>query len=255
MTQPWQFEEPTQGDRFTAEEAQNRRLIVVPIEYVPEIRTQRGDTVDGIRINVVDLDHDGGPQTYWGALWFGARLIQNFKPKIGKMFLGYVSKQRTSGGFQAWVFTSLTSDQQTAGMAQQHLQAHPEFMETSMGDVRVAETSAQQPRQAVQGWNQSQQTPFPPGQAQQWGPQQHGPVPPQVQQQGPAPLPPQTQADPWPELPQGNGEAPTGPTSAPPATPTSPGPAGESVMERLRRQRAEQGQGQQQAPAQGQIPF
>lgn len=286
MTKPWEFDEPAQGDRFTADEAQNKRLIIVPIEYVPQIRTKRNDIVDGIKVNVVDLEADGGPKTYWGALWFGGKLIQAFKPKIGSMFLGYVQKQPTGGGFTAWVFTSLTSDQPTVGMAQTWLQANSDFMETCQGDIRMAQANPQrpveQPQQpaTVQGWNQGQPTPYPQGQPQQqWGqsaqmpyqpigggyearsqlqppsqqPPQFNPQytqqgPPPVQQQGPAPLPPQTAADPWPaqSVPQGNG-----PASAPSA-PSSPAPVGGSVMDRLRAQRDQQSSA---PPAQSDSPF
>lgn len=280
MNQPWEFEEPGKdGDRFTAEDAQNRRLIVVPIGYVPSIRTARGDEVDAIKLNIVDLDNPGGsgPNVYWGTLWFGGRLIRNFKPKIGKMFLGYVAKQATGGGFRAWVFTSLVQDPQTVGMAQQFLQAHPEFMETCMGDVAVEQAAAQsEVRQQQQQWQPAgngmdPRSTFSPPAPQQW--QGRGPMPPRVDapsppppappqfpqpvpvQQGPAPLPPQTAEDPWPASPgQFNGGQGNGQASGPPAqAPSSPAPVGggQSVMDRLRAQR-DQGQA---GPAQGENPF
>jgi hypothetical protein len=277
MTQPWEFEEPQpQGDRFTAEMAKNRRLLLVPTEYVPHVRTQRGDVVDAIRINVVDLDNQGGPAVYMGALWFGGKLIQALKPKIGKLFLGYVSKQATGGGFESWVFTSLTQDQATSNMASQFLQANPTFMETCLGDVELAQRNrAQAPQQQgwprqqqQQGWGQQQQQwPQPPQQPQspqqpqpQWqnsGPagqvrnQPQPPLPPPVTPPlPPVQLPPQTEADPWPapSMPQGNGQPPPPPAQAP----SSPAPVGGSVMDRLRAQRD---QGQAQGPAQGDQPF
>lgn len=272
MTQPWEFEEPViQGDRFTAEEAQNRRLIVVPTEYVPQIRTARGDIVDAIRINVVDLDNQG--QTYWGALWFGSKLIQTFKPKPGKLFLGYVSKQATGGGFQAWIFTSLTADAASTAMAQQFLAGNPNFMETCAGDVAMAERNAQRPPQAPQqGWGAQQpgqwQQPNPPQERPQWPvqqqPQQQWPVQQQQRQApppppvnpplppvqapvvpGPAPLPPPTATDQWPAQtpgqaqPSGNGQGEVpAVVRAPAALPDPPPvPTGSSVMERLRAQR------------------
>jgi len=286
VSQPWEFEEPVaQGDRFTAEDAKNRRLIVVPTEYVPQVRTSRGDVVDAIRINVVDLDNQGGPATYWGALWFGNKLIGTFKPKPGKLFLGYLSKQQTGGGFQAWVFTSLTQDPQTTTMAGQFLQGNPEFMETCQGDVAMAERNAQAtPTQQPQGqgqWQQQGQAPWPqvpqPGlQQPPWPATQSQPPPwqreappasppppinpplPPVQAPpvpGPAPLPPPAATDQWPSSegtalrhPVGNGQA-----SAPPAqTPGSPAPVGGSVMDRLRAQR------DQEAPViqdTGNLPF
>lgn len=220
MAQPYEFEEPKEGgDRFSAEQARNRRLIVVPIEYVPTIRTQRGTEVDGIRINVVDLDSDGSgaPAVYYGALWFGGNLIKVFKTNTGKMFLGYVNKEPTGGGFEKWVFHSLTQDQQTVQMAQAYLGAHPEFMETSQGDVRYAQANPQPPPQAAEQ----------PG---QWQPQEQ---PAQWQ----TPPPPIFSQPPVPA-------APAAP--APAATPAPPGQ--QSVMDRLKAQR-ESGNGFENGPA------
>jgi hypothetical protein len=258
VTQSWvtgisnQFEEPQQGgDRFTAEEARHRRLIIVPIEYVPQIRTQRGDMVDAIRINVVDLDNQGAQ--YSGALWFGGRLISAFRPKIGGMFLGYVSKEKTQGGFEAWTFNSLTADEHTKGLATQWLAAHPEFMETCQGDVNMAAANPQQPPQPQV---QQQTQPWPQQAPQQW-PQQPQPQWPQQPYQAPAPGPYQAPAPPAPYQPPAAPPppppVPTAPTSpapapvaapAPPAAPTSPPPppVGGSVVDRLRAQ-AQQGNG------------
>lgn len=139
------FKEPQQGgDRFTAEDAQDRRLIVVPIEYIPRIRTARGDEVDGIRLNVVDLDNSEGPQTYFGTIWFGGRLIRTFRHSIGDGFCGYVTKVQTQGGFRAWEFVSLTSDEPTMKMAASFMEQNPEFMETCKGDVNMAKNQAQE---------------------------------------------------------------------------------------------------------------
>lgn len=220
MAQPFEFEEPKEGgDRFSAEQAQNRRLIVVPIEHVLGIRTQRGDEVDGIRINVVDLDADGAPAVYYGALWFGGNLIKAFKSNAGKMFLGYVNKELTSGGFKSWKFHSLTQDQQTVQMAQTYLAAHPEFLETSQGDVRYAQANPQ-PAPQQQG---PARFDFDPNQG-QWKPQ--GPPAPAAPTLPPPPAAP----------------------AAPEAT-TPPAPPGQqSVMERLKAQR-EAGNGFENGPA------
>lgn len=222
VVQPYEFEEPREGgDRYSAEQAQNRRLIVVPIEYVPVIRTQRGDEVDGIRINVVDLDADGQPAEYFGALWFGGNLIKALKTKIGKMFLGYVNKELTSGGFKSWQFHSLTQDEQTVAMAQAFLAAHPEFLETCQGDVRYAETNAAQARAPERTQQGPAQFNFNPSQG-QWQearvPQQ--PVTPPIfsPSQPPAPMVP-------------------APPAAPATTTPPPAPGQQSVMERLKAQR------------------
>jgi hypothetical protein len=260
VTQPFgsQFEEPQLGgDRFTAEEARHRRLIIVPIEYVPQIRTQRGEMVDGIRINVVDLDNQGAQ--YNGALWFGGRLISAFRPKIGKMFLGYLSKEKTQGGFEAWTFNSLTQDEYTKNLATQWLTANPKFLETCQGDVNMA---AANPQQSVRQPMQPQQTQPWPQQTQPW-PQQTQSWPQQSTWQQPAtpPAPPAPPAPPTPPVPvappapspqQSTWQQPAPATppvpvappapAAPVAPPVSPPPppVGGSVVERLRAQAAQQ---------------
>lgn len=267
----YQFEEPgtSQGDRFSAEQAQNRRLIVVPVEYIPMMQVSGGRETDAIKLNVVDLQGGFNPMTgtedapgtvYMGCLWFGGRLIGAFRNSLGKLFVGYVGKERTSGGFQAWQFYSLTQDQQTTGMATVWLEANPTFMETCKHDVQTGQTQ----------WMHQ-----PPGQPQQpttapWNPAtQHGPSPipqqPSPPQPGPAPmpvqppLPPPMSAPPSqvgslnPEYQAYQASAATQ-QSAPPApqspAPTQPPPVNQTVMERLRAQR-EQGQEQ----PQGNMPY
>lgn len=269
----YQFEEPgtSQGDRFSAEQAQNRRLIVVPVEYIPMMQVSGGRETDAIKLNVVDLQGGFNPATgtedppgtvYMGCLWFGGRLIGAFRNSLGKLFVGYVGKERTSGGFQAWQFYSLTQDQQTTGMATTWLEANPTFMETCKHDVHTAQTQ----------WMQQ-----PPGQPQQQGPDhrqfnpngnqweqvQRGPAaPPSPPQPGPAPMPVQPPLPPpiqaTPPNPQYQASAPM-PQSAPPApqspAPTQPPPVNQTVMERLRAQR-EQGQEQQGVDQlQGNMPY
>lgn len=242
MSQPFddgfEFEEPAQqpqGDRYSAEDAQSKRLIIVPIEYVPTIRTQRGDEVDGIRVNVVDLDSQGGQAVYYGALWFGGRLISGFKQKIGKTLLGYITKEQTGGGFKAWVFHSMTQDEYTVNLAKTFIANHPDFLQTCQGDVQMAmsnpqQARAQQSQTAAAGYGAG-----PSPQGQQWSTPAQRP-------QGP-PAPPMAPPPPPPAPPQG----PTGPPPAPavasgppaaPAASTPPPPPGQmSVMERLRAQR------------------
>ena len=276
MTQPYTFEEPEQrgaGDRFTADDAQNRRVIVVPIEYVPEIRTSRGDTTDAIKLNVVDLQggfnpqsgQDDPPQAYHGTLWFGGRLIGAFRNGIGKSFIGYVAKVPVQGGFKAWQFHSLTQDAQTVQLATSWLQANPDFMEGCRNDVEMAaryptqqQQLAQQQAQPQQQWGTGQQAQG------QWNQpmQQQPPQPPPYQPQGPAPLPGQYQQQPvQPPLPPPL-SAPTAQQSpAPmqqPPQPTSPAqqlppPGGQTVMERLRAQR--EGEPGQAPPSQQEAGF
>jgi hypothetical protein len=272
MTQPYQFEEPEQrgaGDRFTADDAQNRRVIVVPVEYVPEIRTSRGDTTDAIKLNVVDLQggfnpqtgQDDPPQAYHGTLWFGGRLIGAFRNGIGKSFIGYVAKVPVQGGFKAWQFHSLTQDPQTVQLATSWLQANPDFMEGCRNDVEMAArypTQQQQPMQQqaqpAQQWGTGQGQW---NQAQQWQAQQP-PQPPPYQQPGPTPVPPGQPQGPAPMPPVATPSSMVQPPlppplSAPPAqqspapmqqppAPTSPAqqlppPGGQTVMQRLQAQR------------------
>lgn len=258
MTSP--FDEPAKSDRFSAEDAQNRRLIVVPIEHVTGIMTQRGQVVDGIRVNLVDLDADGEPAVYYGALWFGGRLIRDLKPKIGATLLGYVTKVKTAGGFTPWQFYSLTQDQQTVTRANTWLNSHPDFLQTCQDDVKVAKenpTPASQPapQQPAQQWQNIPGTGasmWPNQQQGQW-PQQPPPDPWGAQPPGNGggnwvPNGPVTPAPPQPPVPPvapqaAPPQAPPPPPPVPPSSPAPQAPTGSTVMERLRAQAAGQTSG------------
>jgi hypothetical protein len=84
---------------------------------------------------VVDLETG---QAYYGTLWFGGRLISAFKGSNGQKFIGYVGKERTGQGYQAWTFYSLTQNQEAVNLARAWLNAHPEFMERSHDFQRPA---------------------------------------------------------------------------------------------------------------------
>lgn len=198
------------GDRFSTEEAQNKRLLVRPIEYIPEIRTQRGDVVDAIKVNVVDLDDPSGPARYNGTLWFGGRLIKAFKGQLGVPFVGYITKVQLPTGFRAWDFISLSQDPQVTSAAQAWLNANPDFLSAPLP------TST--PR--VDPYAHHEQGPAP-----DWaGAVPARPPAPPIPAQRSAPLPP----------------PPARPISAPPGLPqpvsAAPASAGESMLERLRRQ-------------------
>lgn len=260
-----QFEEPSEGgDRFTVEDAQNKRLIVVPIEHVSQIQTAYG-TNDAIRVNVVDLDDPNGPAVYFGALWFG-RIVGTFRSSIGKTLLGFIAKGRTQGGFMGWQFHSLTQDQYTVQVANAFLQQHPDFLQTCEGDVNMAK---QQTSMGSDPWQTTAPSQGPPAAPQPQAPPQTQPLAPAPPQ---APIPPQAppQAPPIPQSgpqplppPQANvteqarglvqnqlGGVPVqdpNQASAPP-----PAPDNRSVMERLRARREDQEQIQQ---SQEQYPF
>lgn len=120
-----EFSEPNAGgDRFSAEDAQNKRLIVAPIEYLPQIPVNRGDVVDAIKVNVVDLETG---KAYYGTLWFGGQLIRAFKNTWGQRFIGYITQQRNERGFTPWVFSSLTGNPDVVALARSWISANPEF--------------------------------------------------------------------------------------------------------------------------------
>lgn len=260
-----QFEEPSEGgDRFTVEDAQNKRLIVVPIEHVSQIQTAYG-TNDAIRVNVVDLDDPNGPAVYFGALWFG-RIVGTFRSSIGKTLLGFIAKGRTQGGFMGWQFHSLTQDQYTVQVANAFLQQHPDFLQTCEGDVNMAK---QQTSMGSDPWQTTAPSQGPPAAPQPQAPPQTQPLAPAPPQ---APIPPQAppQAPPIPQSgpqppppPQANvteqarglvqnqlGGVPVQDQNQAPVPP--PAPDNRSVMERLRARREDQEQIQQ---SQEQYPF
>lgn len=209
-------QEPQQGDRFREQDAWNRRLIIRPIEYIPDIKKldTRGDA---LKLNVVDLD-DGG-RLYQEILWFSGPLIGTFKNDLGTPFIGYITKEKNATGYMAWKFYSLAADPDTDAAAQAWVAAHPDFL------------APLAPAPSAQSW-QPDTSHHEQGPAPEWA----GAVP--ARPAGP-PAPPAPPAPPRPG--QGFQSAPPpprpggGPVSAPPAPPV---PAGGSLMERLRAQAA-----------------
>lgn len=221
-----EFSEPVVGDRYPAEDAQRKRLIVVPLEYVAEMKVRGNETTDAIRINVVDLESG---TAYYGALWFGGRLVGAFKSGIGNKFVGYIDKERTGQGYMAWTFYSLTQNQEAVALARSWLAAHPEFMERAHDFARPAAAPGYGNGGAVPP-DRAGQPPQPPA----WATgAPSAPAPP--------PAPAWTQADPAHAV----APAPANPPAAapkpawmnPPADGPQPTPAQAStVMDRLRAQ-------------------
>lgn len=217
MTSPWGTpQEPQAGDRFREADAWNRRLLLRPIEYIPDMPKldTRGDA---LKLNVVDLDDASGPKLYSGILWFSGPLVGTFKGSLGTPFIGYITKEKNTKGYMAWKFYDLQTDADTDARAQAYLREHPEFL------------APLQPAQS-----------FAPAPFNPTGHHEQGPAPDWA---GAVPAAPQRPAAPAgpppPPLPQGPGAY-----SAPPAPPGVPAPpvsgppaAGpHDVMERLRRQ-------------------
>lgn len=194
-----------EGDRFSAEDAENRVIIVRPMEYIPDmpLRDTRGDAV---KLNVVDLN-DGG-RLYRGTLWFSGRLIKAFKHSLGTPFLGYVTKEKLPSGYRGWSFVSLAGNAEYEAAAQAWLAQNPEFLSEPLPEKREYAD-----------------------------PQAH-------HEQGPAPewagaTPARPPAPPAPPAPQAPRSAPPAPPVAPRSAPPAPPAAGageESVLDRLRRQ-------------------
>lgn len=134
-----EFSEPVVGDRFSAEDAQNKRLIVVPVEYVAEMTVRGAEKTDAIKLNVVDLETGSA---YYGALWFGGRLVGAFKSGLGNKFVGFIDKERTGQGYMAWTFYSLTQNPEAVALARSWLATHPEFMERAHDFARPAQAPA-----------------------------------------------------------------------------------------------------------------
>lgn len=214
MTSPWGTpQEPQSGDRFREADAWNRRLLLRPIEYIPDMPKldTRGDA---LKLNVVDLDDQSGPRLYSGILWFSGPLVGTFKGSIGTPFIGYITKEKNAKGYMAWKFYDLQTDADTDARAQAYLREHPEFL----APLQEAPAPAW-PHPTAHHEN---------GPAPDWA----GAVPAAPQRPAGPPAPPAPpQAPPAP--PGGFGGPP-----APPAPPVSGPPAAGAgdVMERLRRQ-------------------
>lgn len=113
-----------EGERFTLEEGWNQRMLVRPIEYIPDMpmRDTRGDA---IKVNVVLLDTG---RNINGTLWFSGPIIKAFKHHIGTPFIGYPTKEKNPKGYMAWRFVSLVGDPATEAAAQAYIDANPGFM-------------------------------------------------------------------------------------------------------------------------------
>lgn len=246
MTWDGQFGDPqlVRGDRFSCVDAQGKVLIVRPLQYVSEILTQRGDKVDAIKVDVVNLSAAGQEQQwYQGTLWFGGRLVGMFRGQLGTPFIGHVHKERTPQGFDAWTFTSMGNDPQVVAAARAWVQQNPEFMVPLEQHPHVEAPHREQGPQPA--WSQGP-LPVPGLSAQPAAP----PGPPQVggANAGPPALgganagPPQLGgaqvANPWPEVPvqQSSPPAMASPTVPAPTVPEAPIGAAESILDRLRRQ-------------------
>lgn len=224
MTSPWGTpKEPQAGDRFREADAWNRRLLLRPTEYIPDIKKldTRGDA---LKLNVVDLDDASGPRLYTGILWFSGPLIGVFKESLGTPFVGYITKEKNANGYMAWKFYDLQTDPDTDARAQAYLREHPEFLA---------------PLQPPQSFGS-------PATDYNWAGPASGP--PSHHERGPAPdwagaIPAAPQRPAGPPAPPAPPQAPPAPPGgfggppAPPAPPVSGPPGGnpEDVMARLRR--------------------
>jgi len=113
-----------ENDRFSLEEGWNRRMLVRPIEYIPDMPV-RDTRSDAIKVNVVLLDTG---ELKRGALWFSGPIIKAFKNSIGVPFIGYPTKEKNAKGYLAWKFVSLVGDPDTESAAEAYIAENPDFM-------------------------------------------------------------------------------------------------------------------------------
>lgn len=222
-----EFAEPVSGDRFTAEEASGKRLIVVPVEYIKEMAVQGGRVTDAVKVSVVDLESGNA---YYGALWFAGRLVGAFKNGLGSKFVGHIGQERTGQGYMAWTFYSLTQNPEVVAMARSWLAAHPEFMERVNDFQQPGQRPAQQTWSGQIPSDRAGQPAQPPAWATGGAPVQApapAPQPAWISQQAPASEP------------------------APVASPAQQ----ETVMDRLRRQAQQQVPAGETQAAQGEAGF
>lgn len=197
-------------DRIGAEDIENHVVIIRPIEYIDSMRV-KDDYKDAIKLNIVDLTNGG--VVYRNTLWFN-RLIGTFKRALGTPFFGYVTKEKLPNGYRGWAFVSLAGNADWEPVAQQWAAANPDFFTEPLPEKREHRDPYAHHEQ---------------GPAPDWA----GPVPPRV----PAPPAPRSA----PPAPRSAPPAPqarpmSAPQSAPPAPPVAAPGAGESMLERLRRQ-------------------
>lgn len=154
------FAEPSASDRLSPRDVLGHLLIIRPEEYLKNVQTKFSKTAEGsdcIKLDVVDLDEQGGTP-YYGALWFQGKLIGAMKGAVGQILLGRVKLGLAQPGMNApFEFESCTADTTAVARAQTWLHQHPEFTNSAMRQQQAPAQQQPQYQQPLQGADLQQQ--------------------------------------------------------------------------------------------------
>lgn len=116
----------TGGDICKPKDIIGHLLVVKPLEFVEKIQTEMGPS-DAIRVDVADLDAQGGPVIFRDALWFNTLLL-GLRRQLGELVLGRMS-QGTARGSQSppFMLVDATADPGATSRATLWLAANPAF--------------------------------------------------------------------------------------------------------------------------------
>ena len=110
------FDAPTSGGSNSVRPAdlEGHVLVVEPIEYLPSVITEYGDT-DAIQVTVHDISEK---TSYDDVRFFGSALIATLKRNIGKKVLAKMGKGEAKPGKSApWILIDLTTNEKAVAAA------------------------------------------------------------------------------------------------------------------------------------------
>lgn len=173
----------TGGEFVNPRQLDGHLLIVYPLGYVPFIQTKfsRPDKPsDGIAVDVVDLDDKderGNPgKVYRNCNWMQGQLIASLKSRVGQKVLGRIGLGVARNGMNPpWVLVDMFDDAAARERASAWVRANPDFAPTVF-TLREQQQSRPEPQQQggyQQGGYQQPQQNYQPQQQQ---PQQRQPT-------------------------------------------------------------------------------
>lgn len=202
------FDEPASGDMFGKEDRHahlGALLMFEPSEFaqhVPTVNTKAGEQSPAVRCTITALEGPEPGRVWTDALLWNVTLVNQLKPKIGKMVLGRLGQGVAKPGQDApWQILTATEADVAKGVA------YLSYRQTQQIAV-AAPVQQQAPPPAAPQWQApAQQQQGPPAAAPPWGQQ-----------------PQQPPADPWPvqgqpQPPADQGQSPLPPWQQQQATP------------------------------------
>lgn len=142
------------GDVLKPADVLGHLLLVRPVEFVPDMPTQFGNT-DTIRVDVADLSaNDENGQwgaVYRDAMWFGRVLVGGLRKQIGEIVLGKMSQGVAKPHQSAPnILVDMMPDPNAVATAQAWLAQHPEFAD---GRGHASQSATAPPAPIVQPHN------------------------------------------------------------------------------------------------------